>query len=70
MALIDHTNYSTTLKQSTNTRGSSPNGNNGSFFFGAIETILGEGKKYFSKDKINIFTASKFENVFISRRKL
>jgi len=27
MALIDHTNYSTTLKQSTNTRGSSPNGN-------------------------------------------
>lgn len=27
MALIDHTNYSTTLKQSTNPRGSSPNGN-------------------------------------------
>lgn len=27
MALIDHTNYSTTLKESTNPRGSSPNGN-------------------------------------------
>lgn len=27
MALIDHTNYSTTLKQSANPRGSSPNGN-------------------------------------------
>jgi len=27
MALIDHTNYSTTLKASTNPRGSSPNGN-------------------------------------------
>jgi len=27
MALIDHTNFSTTLKQSTNPRGSSPNGN-------------------------------------------
>jgi len=27
MALIDHTNYSTTLKQSTNPAGSSPNGN-------------------------------------------
>jgi hypothetical protein len=27
MATIDHTNYSTTLKQSTNARGSSPNGN-------------------------------------------
>lgn len=27
MATIDHTNYSTTLKQSTNPRGSSPNGN-------------------------------------------
>jgi len=27
MALIDHTNYTTTLKQSTNPRGSSPNGN-------------------------------------------
>lgn len=27
MALIDHTNYTTTLKQSTNPRGSTPNGN-------------------------------------------
>lgn len=27
MALIDHTNYSTTLKESTNPRGSTPNGN-------------------------------------------
>lgn len=27
MALIDHTNYATTLKESTNPRGSSPNGN-------------------------------------------
>lgn len=27
MALIDHTNFATTLKQSTNPRGSSPNGN-------------------------------------------
>lgn len=27
MALIDHTNYTTTLKESTNPRGSSPNGN-------------------------------------------